>query len=85
MEINPLSFFVLSLPLRLLCIFTLQFSFWLQIYLEKYVNFSFAEFIFVMVKDTYLLSFFPGCSQNLKQVPQNFMEVFKIDDVALTF
>ena len=26
-----------------------------------------------------------GCSQNLKQVPQNFMEAFNVDDVTLTF
>ena len=24
-----------------------------------------------------------GCSQNLKQVPQNFMKVFDVDDVTL--
>ena len=25
-----------------------------------------------------------GCSQNLKQVPQNFMKAFNVDDVTLT-
>ena len=31
-----------------------------------------------------LIPLMPGCSQNLKQVPQNFIKVFNVDDVTLS-
>ena len=84
MEIESLSFFVLSLPSHLA--FFLHFSsvFDCKFICKSYGNFLFVEFIFVMVKDTYLLTYFQGRSQILKQVPQNFMKAFNVDDVTLT-
>ena len=60
MEIKPHSFFMLSLPSHLVCLFffILHYNlvFGCKFIWKSYVNFSFIELIFVMVKDTYLLT-----------------------------
>ena len=59
MEIKPDSFFVLSLPSHLIYfLFYITVKFFVCRFIWKsYVNFSFTEFIFVMVKDAYLVTF----------------------------
>ena len=61
MEIKPYSFFVLSLLLHLVYFFFISILhynlvFGCKFIWKSYVNFSFIELIFVMVKDTHLLT-----------------------------
>ena len=57
MEIKPHSFFLLSLPSHFVFIYTYIQFFYCRFIWESYVNFSFIELIFVMVKLTYLLTY----------------------------
>ena len=73
MEIKPHSFFVLSCHrTSYLCIY-IQF-FYCRFIWKSYVYFSFIEFIFVMVKDTYLLILVWVLWRSSKGIPEDVLD-----------